>query len=124
LKIQTDVAAPCRLCLRITRTDEPLIVFAHRPFAAAGPYAEIGPVFIHALPCNAYTDATCFPPDFVQRCLTMRAYNSVGRIETAELSTPGEPEASIARLFENEDARFVHVRNPAWGCYDFQVDRA
>jgi hypothetical protein len=124
LKIQTGVAAPCRFCLRIARTDEPLIVFAHRPFASVGPYAEIGPVFIHALACDGYADAGCFPPDFVQRCLTMRAYNSEGTIETAELSTPGDPEASLARLFVNDRVSFVHVRNPAWGCYDFQVEKA
>ena len=63
LKVQTGVTAPCRSCLRITRTDEPVIVFAHRPFTAAGPYAEIGPIFVHALACEPYLDTEQVPPD-------------------------------------------------------------
>lgn len=123
LQVRTGVEAPCRSCLRITRPHEPLIVFALQPFATRGPYAEVGPVFIHAQPCGGYTEVTTFPADFVQRCLTMRAYNDEGTIQAAELSTPGDPEASLARLFADDRVRFVHVRNPAWGCYDFRVDK-
>ena len=119
----STTAAPCRSCLRVTSPEERLIAFAHQPFSTNGPYAEVGPVFIHADDCSPYAEPNKFPADFVQRCLTMRGYNERGTIETAELSTPGDPEASIARLFGDERVRFIHVRNPAWGCYDFQVDR-
>ena len=118
-----DSPAPCRSCLRLSQVGEPLIVFAHRPFDFDGPYAEVGPIFIHADPCEPYADARRFPPDFATRCLTMRGYNDRGTIQTAELSQPGEPEATLARLFADERVRFVHVRNPAWGCYDFAVER-
>lgn len=123
LKVQTGICAPCRSCLRISLPDEPLVVFAHRPFKSSGPYAEVGPVFIHAHACQTYADTQTFPPDFRERCLTMRAYNDDGTIENAELSIAGEPEASLERLFGDDRVRFVHVRNPAWGCYDFRVDR-
>jgi Protein of unknown function (DUF1203) len=116
--------APCRHCLRISTAGELLIVFAYRPFVSGGPYAEVGPVFVHAANCEAYADRDVFPTDFRHRVLTMRGYNIEGTIETAELSVAGNPEASIERLFSNERVRFVHVRNPAWGCYDFRIDRA
>jgi Protein of unknown function (DUF1203) len=121
--VATDSPAPCRHCLRIASAGERLIVFSYRPFSSIGPYAEVGPIFVHADACEAYDKPDQFPPDFVQRTLTMRGYNEHGTIETAELSVPGEPEASLERLLANERVRFVHVRNPAWGCYDFQVDR-
>jgi hypothetical protein len=119
----SDSPAPCRHCLRMSRPGERLIVFAYRPFGRSGPYAEIGPIFIHADGCETYADRENFPEDFAPRVLTMRAYNNEGTIEIAELSQAGAPEATLARLFANERVRFVHVRNPAWGCYDFQVDR-
>lgn len=53
----------------------------------------------------------------------MRGYNADGRIEAAELSERGKPEATIRELFANARVQFVHVRNPAWGCYDFRVER-
>jgi hypothetical protein len=116
-------SAPCRHCLRITKPGEHLIVFAYQPFTSVGPYAEVGPVFVHAAACEAYTYRDTFPEDFRKRVLTMRGYNAEGAIETAELSEPGNPEATIERLFSNERVSFIHVRNPAWGCYDFRIDR-
>ncbi len=119
---ESDSPAPCRHCLRIAPAGERLLVFAYRPFSGSGPYAEVGPIFIHADACETYDEPDRFPPDFAQRTLTMRGYNERGSIEAAELSAPGEPEASLGLLFSDERVRFVHVRNPAWGCYDFQVD--
>lgn len=115
--------APCRHCLRITRPGEELIVFAYQPFTSGGPYAEVGPIFVHAENCPAYADRDKFPADFINRVLTMRAYNAQGTIETAALSEAGKPEATIERLLSNERVSFIHVRNPAWGCYDFRIDR-
>jgi hypothetical protein len=117
-------AAPCRHCLRMTTPGEELIVFAYRPFTDASPYAEVGPVFVHAAACEAYAHHGTFPQDFRNRILTMRGYNAEGTIETAELSQAGDPEATIERLFSNERVSFIHVRNPAWGCYDFRIDLA
>jgi len=119
---ETD-SVPCRLCLQRTKPGEPVILFAHRPFDFTGPYAEVGPIFIHARACERYSDSNLFPPDFADRMLTMRGYNADGRIETAELSERGNPEATIGKLFANARVQFVHVRNPAWGCYDFRVER-
>jgi Protein of unknown function (DUF1203) len=124
LEVWESDPVPCRHCLQITASGEPVILFAYRPFDSSGPYAEIGPVFVHARRCERYADTRIFPQDFRERVLTMRGYNAAGRIETAELSAPGRPEESIARLFTNERVRFIHVRNPSWGCYDFRVDRS
>jgi Protein of unknown function (DUF1203) len=115
--------APCRHCLRITKAGEELIVFAYQPFTSGGPYAEVGPIFVHAQACEAYSARDKFPTDFSDRVLTMRGYNAEGTIETAALSEAGNPEATIERLLSNERVSFIHVRNPAWGCYDFRIDR-
>ena len=119
----SDGPVPCRHCLRLSAPGERVILVAYRPFETGGPYAEIGPVFIHEDPCPAYEERRCFPADFRMRVMTMRGYNEGGTIEAAELSEAGRPEATLERLFANERVRFVHVRNPAWGCYDFQVER-
>jgi hypothetical protein len=123
LTVSQSDPAPCRHCLRITQSGERLVVFAYCPFENSGPYAEVGPVFVHADRCESYDDHDRFPEDFRPRVLTMRGYNEDGLIETAELSGASNPEASIEHLFSNERVRFIHVRNPAWGCYDFRVDR-
>lgn len=124
LAIRTpDRGVPCRHCLRITQPGERVIALAYRPFDPGGPYAEVGPIFVHAQPCRSYGEDDRFPEDFRKRVLALRGYNNEGTIEEALLSEAGDPESSLDTLFANERVRFVHVRNPAWGCYDFQVER-
>ncbi|HTX56568.1 MAG TPA: DUF1203 domain-containing protein [Candidatus Acidoferrales bacterium] len=40
--------APCRSCLRISRAPQELILLSYQPLPDTNPYAEIGPIFIHA----------------------------------------------------------------------------
>jgi hypothetical protein len=119
----SDDAAPCRSCLRVAPPETRLILFAHRPFTSGGPYAEIGPVFIHADPCEPYREAETFPADFRERTLVFRAYDSRGEIHDATLATGTSAEETLSRLFADPAVEAVHVRNPAWGCFDFAVLR-
>ena len=47
-------ANPCRHCLRLIPAGEKKLVLAYRPFAGLHPYAETGPIFLHAEPCERY----------------------------------------------------------------------
>jgi hypothetical protein len=114
---------PCRSCLRLTESGSRLILFALRPFTTDGPYAETGPVFIHAEECASYADIDRFPEEFRARRLTFRAYDTRGDIHDATVAEGADAEAVLQRLFANGDVAEVHVRNPAWGCYDFRVVR-
>jgi Protein of unknown function (DUF1203) len=119
---------PCRSCLRRTKPGERLILCAYTPFDGAGPYVERGPIFIHAEPCERYERAAGFPADFQGRPITLRAYGSTPRgalsIVEAFVAEPGSADATLNDLFADERVEFVHARNPAWGCYDFCVERA
>jgi hypothetical protein len=120
----SEYVAPCRHCLRLAPPGTELIVFAYCPLSTKGPYAEVGPVFVHAQPCERYGACDRFPSDYRGRVLTMRGYNDRGTIEAALISEAGSPEAAIDALFADERVRFIHVRNPAWGCFHFQLERA
>jgi hypothetical protein len=124
--ITTDAprSNPCRHCLRLTDPGERLIVFAYRPFETSGPYAEVGPIFIHAGACDPYSEASGIPLDFRERPLTLRAYDARGNIHCAEVAGAGAAEEVLERFFADPAVAFVHARNPAWGCFDFRLDRA
>jgi hypothetical protein len=119
----SDDVAPCRVCLRIVPRGTRLILFAYCPFTTNGPYAEIGPVFIHADVCEPYREAATFPPDFRKRTLVFRAYDEDGEIHDATLADGVAAEETLHRLFADPAVATVHVRNPAWGCFDFAVAR-
>lgn len=44
----TTVQAPCRYCLRISPASEEMILMSYRVLPDTNPYAEVGPIFIHA----------------------------------------------------------------------------
>ena len=122
-RVSDSDTAPCRSCLRVTPRGTRLILFAHRPFATRGPYAETGPVFVHAGACEPYRARDVFPPDFRSRRLVFRAYDAQGEIYAAELAEGVDAEQTLARQFADPAVAWVHVRNPAWGCFDFAVER-
>ncbi|HEV3089419.1 MAG TPA: DUF1203 domain-containing protein [Candidatus Elarobacter sp.] len=119
-----DDGAPCRSCLRITPRGTRLILFAYQPFTTSGPYAETGPVFVHAdaAECEPYRSSE-FPEDFRSRSLVFRAYDASGAIHDATLAAGADAEETLARFFADPAVERVHVRNPAWGCFDFAVER-
>src|SRR5580704_13556633 len=81
--------APCRVCLRVPAEPEEMILLSYQPLADTGPYAEIGPIFIHAAACEPYAELETMPPDFESRSLVVRAYGHNGRILTAAIAQPG-----------------------------------
>jgi|GEM_PF-1962194 len=85
----TTTQAPCRLCLKISKDPEDLILLSYQPLADTGPDAEIGPIFIHAHTCAPYADQQTFPPDFASRPLVLRSYNAAGEIVDSLVSPPG-----------------------------------
>ena len=58
---------PCRHCLEDIKEGEPYLVLAHRPFPAAQPYAEQGPIFVHANPCVRHAESANVPRTFLTR---------------------------------------------------------
>ncbi|HUA08850.1 MAG TPA: DUF1203 domain-containing protein [Candidatus Acidoferrales bacterium] len=114
--------APCRSCLRIANEPEDLILLSYQPLPDRNPYAEIGPIFIHARACEPYAAAE-FPSDFRVRELIVRAYDRDGRIADALVAAPGEAEAACAAFLSRDEIAEVHVRHRSYTCYDFKVVR-
>jgi len=116
--------APCRVCLRIPEEPENLILLSYQPLADTGPYAEIGPVFVHADRCEPYASTDAFPKDFARRCLVLRAYGHDGRIVDALVAQPGEAPQKAAELLSCDDVAEIHVRHESYTCFDFKIVRA
>lgn len=115
--------APCRVCLRISKAPEDMILLSHQPLADTGPYAEIGPVFIHSDACEAYAEYKTFPADFTSRRLILRAYGHGGQIVDASVAEPGEASEVASAFLRNDQVAEVHVRHESYTCYDFKIVR-
>ena len=72
---------PCRHCLADIKAGEPYLILAHRPFPAAQPYAEQGPIFLHAESCPRHPDSEDAPRMFLEReAYLIRGYGADDRI--------------------------------------------
>lgn len=116
---------PCRHCLRMIPAGAPMLILAHRPFPAPQPYAELGPIFLCAEPCEA-GGGTDLPeilssPDYI-----LRGYSAQDRIvygSGAVEPTLRLPEEA-ARRFEDGRIAYLHVRSARNNCFQVRIDRS
>lgn len=118
---------PCRHCLDNIDEGETLFVLAYRPFPQLQPYAETGPVFLHANACNRYRAEQVRPPILeTSKDYILCGYGDDDRIVygTGKVTLKEDIGDYAAKLFERDDVAYVHVRSARNNCYQCRIDRA
>ncbi len=114
----------CRSCLRLTEPGEPYLALAHRPFPTAHPFAETGPIYVHARACAPYSDSHEYPAKFPRQEVVLRAYGSNDEITDARFVGERRVEEVIGELLDDGRNAYLHARNSTYGCFMFRIDRA
>jgi hypothetical protein len=117
---------PCRHCLDDIAGGAPMLVLAHRPFPAPQPYAELGPIFIHAEDCPRYRETGPVPAIFTRReAILMRGYGTDNRIVygTGKVIPTEEIESRAAFLFQRPEIANIHLRSASNNCYQCRIER-
>lgn len=118
---------PCRHCLQDISAGQEYLILAYRPFDRTQPYAEVGPIFLHAEPCRAYADNTEIPPLYLEgEPRLLKGYNAEDRIiyGTGKIVKPEEMNAYARELFDDPSVAYVHVRSSVNNCYACRIERA
>jgi len=117
---------PCRHCLSHVIAGSPYLALSYRPFNDLQPYAECGPIFLHAEPCSAYQDSTSIPA----MCLNgepriVRGYDAAERIiyGSGKIVEPDNIASYARELFSDINVNYIHVRSSQNNCYTFRIDR-
>ena len=114
---------PCRHCLNLIPKGAEMLVLAHRPFPAPQPYAEVGPIFLCAAPCEAGGGAA-MPQILESPTYILRGYGPDDRIvygTGAVVATETLPEEAARRLADPRIA-YVHVRSARNNCFQVRID--
>jgi hypothetical protein len=122
VRVDEDGGSPLRCCLRGSNAGERIALIAYRPSAAGGPYAEVGPVFVHHEACAGW-EVDGYPTAFTDRAQVFRAYDGAGRIVDARLVRPGEHDDTIAALLRDEQVARIDTRNVLYGCFMTTITR-
>ncbi|KOX19088.1 DUF1203 domain-containing protein [Nocardiopsis sp. NRRL B-16309] len=125
--------APLRCCLRRSRTGERIVLVSYAPLRGwalergvdPGPYDEVGPVFVHARPCEG-PEGTAYPRRLHGPQRALRAYGARGEIlggRTVELpeERAGEVDGILTEMFSDPEVALVHVRTVVFGCFLAEV---
>jgi len=116
---------PLRCCLKIARPGEQILLVAYRPFNKPSPYAETGPVFVHAESCAGYRRYDLYPDEFRGRPQVFRCYDTDGNIVGGRFAEPTDDvEAVIEELFADPTVEYIHTRNVVYGCYMLELRRS
>lgn len=124
--VDEDGGAPLRCCLRPAARGARMNLIAYRPFTRPGPYAEVGPVFVHADACAGYTDTGSYPQDYRDwPTMVFRPYRYDGRIayDAIAMGDGVSAEQVIADIFADRTVEFIHTRNVYAGCFMFAITR-
>jgi len=115
---------PCRHCLNFIAEGDQKLVLAHRPFDHLQPYAELGPIFLHADVCERY-ESNSLPAWFAYlQPAIIRGYGQDDwiRYETGTV-VPGSQLAGMCdEILSNPEVAYVHIRSK-YNCFQCRVDR-
>jgi hypothetical protein len=118
---------PCRHCLTDIKAGEPYLILAHRPFGSVQPYAEQGPIFLHAESCARHPDSADVPAMFLEReGYLIRGYGADDRIVygTGKIVASAAMAETAQEMFGNARVAYIHVRSASNNCYQARIDRA
>lgn len=117
---------PCRHCLGFIEPGEDYLLLAYRPFPEPQPYAETGPIFLHARHCQRGGAVGQLPTFLDSPTYLVRGYGpdhrivsgSGGVIPTAQITQRAD------NLLASNTVSYVHVRSASNNCYHCRIERA
>ena len=118
---------PLRCCLRVARADEQIALISYSPFTVRSPWAEVGPVFIHAEACEGHPSAGELPGELRSGPRILRTYYADESLDYDDITfvrADNDVEPAIRELLARPQVAAVHVRAAASQCFIYEVRSA
>lgn len=115
---------PCRVSLTDREIGETVLLVNHVSHDVANPYRATHAIFVTETDEDAAEYVDQVPPVFEKRILSLRAFDESGMMVDAALAQPGEADAVIRRLFENEWVDHIDAHNATRGCFSARIERS
>ena len=125
--VSDGAGIPCRHCLQTVRKNDRYLILAYRPFSTVQPYAEVGPIFLHADPCVRHEPSAEIPASFFSaKDFLVRGYDARDRIiyGTGQIVSTGSLADVASRLLDQPQVAYLHVRSAKNNCYRCRIERA
>ncbi len=116
-------AFPCRVSLEDAEPGAEVLLLNFVSADVDTPFRASHAIFIKedAAEAPLYKDMT--PPFMAGRATSLRGFDNAGMIRAATLAQPGDADAGLRELFENEEIVHVDIHAAAWGCFLARAER-
>jgi hypothetical protein len=115
---------PLRCCLRYATRGEQIALISYAPFDHPSVWTEVGPVYVHALPCAGPAGTGELPDQLRHGPRVLRTYDSDDAMNYQHNTVVADEvdlEPIIKRLLGEPDVSTVHVRTLAPQCFLYAV---
>jgi hypothetical protein len=115
---------PLRCCLAVARAGERIVLISYTPLRSRSPWAETGPVFVHAGTCDGYPSDAGLPEQLRTGPRVLRAYRADGTLDYDAMAYVGKGddiEPALLQILETPGVAEVHVRAAVAQCFTFAV---
>jgi len=101
-----------------------VLLLVYRPFSAAQPYAELGPILPCTDNCTRHPETGGVPGLYRNREMLIRGYGYDARIicGTGKVINMAVIAEEAGRLFELSELSSIHLRSPTNNCYHFGIE--
>lgn len=117
-------AYPCRVSLRDAEVGERLILLNYEHLDVASPYRSRHAIYVRESATEAHPAIDEVPEPFRSRLLSVRAFDTKGMMQGADVAPGTALERLIDNLFSNPEVAYLHIHTAKYGCYGARVDRA
>jgi hypothetical protein len=120
----TGQGEPLRCCLRYAEQGEQITLISYAPFERPSVWREVGPVYIHAAPCEGYSPTGRLPGQLATGPRVLRTYRADDTMDyehNTVVTDEADLEPIIGRLLREPDVATVHVRTLAPQCFLYAV---
>ncbi|HEY7047402.1 MAG TPA: DUF1203 domain-containing protein [Jatrophihabitantaceae bacterium] len=115
---------PLRCCLRVAAEGESIALISYAAFTAQSPWAEVGPVYVHADDCGGYADPSELPAELRTGPRILRTYHADQTLNYDDIEfVPGgeDVEPMLRELLDRPNVGLVHVRAAQTQCFLYEV---
>ena len=123
-KFSQGMSNPCRHCLQLIAEGDEKLVLSYRPFTEVQPYAEVGPIFLHAHECTRY-ESDRLPAWFVYlepAVIRGYGYDNWIKYETGAIISGQDLTDRCQQILTDPEVAYVHIRSK-FNCFQCRVDR-
>jgi Protein of unknown function (DUF1203) len=117
-----DPGYPCRVSLTDSKPGDELILLNYEHHSVESPYRMRFAIFVRKGD-ETFDAVDAVPEQLRKRTLAVRAFDADAMMVGHELIEGAKVEGTIARLFADPRAAYLHVHFAAPGCYAARVDR-